>query len=168
MICLTGSHGGGKTTILLSVPTALYMVQSIGLAFGTYFRFNPKRVLAALIINRGSGSTIELILVKTKKILEASERTRPNEMVAVIDELGSATQESAGDKLGRQVLEKLTSRGVSIITATQIQTLAQFAEQRLHAIACKVDRSHQITRGISDGGLDDLCEEMGVTELLRK
>lgn len=167
MICLTGKHGGGKTTSLVSVLAALYMAQSICLAFGTSFRFNPKRVLASLLIERGQGSTIELILAKMKKILEAANRVPSHQMVAVLDELGSATQESAGDELGRQVLQVLADRGVSTVFATQIQSLAEFADRTLKAHTCYLTRNHRIENGISDGGLRDLCKEMGVTKLLK-
>ncbi len=167
MICLTGKHGGGKTTALISVLAALYMAQSVLLAFGDHFRFNPKRVLASLLIERGKGSTVELILKKLKEILLAARRVSPNEMVAVIDELGSATQEVAGDKLGRRVIATLGGRGVSIIFATQIQDLAHFAKSRLNAHACAIDRDHRVMPDtISDGGLDELCDGLGVSRLL--
>ena len=166
MICLTGKHGGGKTTALISMLAALYMAQSLTLAFGTRFRFNPKKALAALLIERGEGSTIELILKKVKNILETAERVPPNQMVAVIDELGSATQENAGDDFGRKVAKRLSDRGVSVIFATQIQSLARFAEEELNAHTCSLTRDHRVEAGISDGGLQELCESTGVAKLL--
>ena len=103
-----------------------------------------------------------------KKILEAAEKVPANQMVAVIDELGSATQEAAGADLGRRVIKKLSERGVSVVFATQIQSLARFAQDELDAHTCSLTRDHRIESGISDGGLDNLCDDMGVTKLLER
>lgn len=168
MIGLTGHHGGGKTETQLSVVVNVFLAQSGLPVFADSFEFNVKRMLAMVFIaQRGTGSTIQQLLLKIANVLEAAKRYKGSEVVVVIDEVGTGTQESSGFELGRDLLLKLNRMGVSVIFSTQITTLAEFAERELDAMCFSFDRTHQIHAGIGDGGLNDLLKTSGVGKLLQ-
>lgn len=71
------------------------MAQSGLLVFGTDFRLNPKSKIGMVFLERGSGSTLELLLRKSKDILEA-RNGEGNGTIFVLDELGTGTQGDRG------------------------------------------------------------------------
>lgn len=167
MIGLTGAHGGGKTETELSIAVNIFLAQSGMLVFARQFRFNVKRVLGLVFIaNRGQGSTSEQLLVKIRNVLEVIERREGREVVVVLDELGTGTQESSGLDLGRDLLHTLSHRGISVVFSTQITSLAQYATANLDALCYQFDRKHQIRSGIGDGGMRDLRRQIGVDKYL--
>lgn len=164
---LNGKHGGGKTATEEALMDALYLAHSGLPVFANQFRFNLKRAIGCVFMERGDGSTVELMLEKMVKVLRRCKRLKGNEVVLVLDELGSATQEGDGTQLGIDYLTKLASMGVSVIFSTQIQALAKYAQDHLGAKCFQFDRQHRITPGIGDGGLAELRAEKGLDRLLR-
>ena len=127
MLGLTGYHGGGKTVTSLAVVTNIFLAQSGLPVFGQGFRLNVKDVLGMMFIERGGGSTCELLLDKIVIILKEIQNVHNSKVVLVLDEVGTGTQEMDGHKLGKDVLSKLSNIGVSVLFSTQIQSLAEFA-----------------------------------------
>lgn len=168
LLGITGRHGGGKTVTELTIPLMLYLAQSGLPIIGRGFRFNVKEVIGAVFIERGDGSTIQILLRKTANILESIKGIPGNKIVLILDELGSATQEASGLELGRDLLEKLHRDGVSVLFSTQITTLAEYACDELGALCFKVDDRHQIQPGIGTGEMGALRKEMRIDDLLWK
>mgnify|MGYP003971012423 FL=1 len=169
MIGLTGEHGGGKTETQISVVVNIFLAQSGLPVFGEYFRFNVKKVLGMVFIaERGKGgSTCEMVLDKIKNVLEGIKGMPGREVVLVLDEVGTGTQEIAGFELGRDLLLKLADQQISVLFSTQITSLAEFAASDLSAMCFKLDDKHRVSEGIGDGGMDRLRKKKGLDKLLR-
>ncbi|MFH1505419.1 MAG: hypothetical protein ABIE94_00305 [archaeon] len=166
MIGFTGYHGGGKSVAELSVTDHIYIVQSGLLAFGTGWVSNPKKMIGLVFIERGDGSTFQLLLQKITNVLLESRHYHPSEVMVILDELGTGTQEASGLDVGKDVLAKLQRMGIPTLFSTQITDLATFAEDELGAQCFKFDRHHGITPGIGDGGAKDLMKRMGLARLV--
>lgn len=164
---LTGYHGGGKTVTSLAVVTNIFLAQSGLPVFGQGFRLNVKDVLGMMFIERGGGSTCELLLDKIVIILKEIQNIHNSKVVLVLDEVGTGTQEMDGHKLGKDVLSKLSDMGVSVLFSTQIQSLAEFARDELGAQCLKVDEKHGLSVGIGTGGMDSLRKRKGLDKLLK-
>lgn len=166
MIGLTGYHGGGKTVTSLSIIDNIFLAQSGLPVFGRGFRLNIKEVLGMVFIERGEGSTCELLLKKIKTVLEGIQGVDGSKIVLVLDELGTGTQEASGLELGRDLLSKLGRSKISVLFSTQITSLAEFASKNLNTQCFKFDANHKITPGIGKGGMEDLRERIGLNKLL--
>ncbi|KKP89953.1 MAG: hypothetical protein UR94_C0032G0002 [Parcubacteria group bacterium GW2011_GWA2_36_10] len=167
MIVLTGHHGGGKSETQISIVANIYLAQSGLPVFGEFFRFNVKKVLGMVFIaQRGQGSTCEMLLGKIRNILKGIKGVDGKQVVLVLDEVGTGTQEMAGLELGRDLLHTLALSGVSVIFSTQIISLAEFARDKLNALCFQMDSEHQVTEGIGDGGMQQLRQRTGVEKLL--
>jgi hypothetical protein len=165
--CYTGWHGGGKTSTAISTAENIVLAQSGLPVFGRGFRLNIKKAIGLVFIDKAANrSTAELLVDKLKRILEGVQKFEGRDVVLVLDELGSATQEDSGLKLGQDVLTHLAKRGVSVIFSTQILELAQFAQNNLGAVCYRFDSKHRIEPGIGDGGMSDLRRRSGLDRLL--
>ena len=167
VVFLTGHNAGGKTVTQESLAEMVYLAQCGLPVFGENVAFNPKEVLAVVFIERGAGSTAELLLRKTRDTLAAVTESDPARTLVVLDELGTGTQELDGDQLARQVLARLHQIGCSVLCSTQIQSLAQHAEEELGALMFQVDRTRAITPGIGRGDVAGLADRVGLTEYLQ-
>ena len=166
IISLTGANGGGKTVTLVELAYAVYMAQSGFPVFGKGFSLNPKKILGMVFIERGEGSTLELVMNKTKKVFEAIQEAPGNECLVLLDELGTGTQEIGGLDLGIKILSSMSSKKVSVLYNTQISELAQFADKNLNGISCKINTEHEISKGIGKGEPEKLADKVGLTEFL--
>ena len=72
----------------LAVVTNIFLAQSGLPVFGQGFRLNVKDVLGMMFIERGSGSTCELLLDKIVKILKEIKHVHNSKVVLVLDEVG--------------------------------------------------------------------------------
>ncbi|MCL5795070.1 MAG: hypothetical protein M1338_01810 [Patescibacteria group bacterium] len=167
VIGLTGCHGGGKTVTALSLVDNIFLAQSGLPIFGRGFQLNPKRCIALVFLERkNGGSTCEILIDKIISVFKGIKDHHGSQVVVILDELGTGTQEGDGDQLGRDVLKKLTKLGVSVIFTTQIQSLALWAHGSLKAQCYKFDDKHKMTPGIGDGGMSDLRKRKGLDRLL--
>lgn len=166
IIGFTGHHGGGKTVAALGVIDNLFLAQSGLPVFGDNFQFNLKSIIGMVFIERGEGSTCEMLVEKIKNILEGIRDTDSGKIVLILDELGSATQENSGYELGRDLLLKLSRQKVSVLFSTQILSLAEYAKSELGAICYKFTPDHEMALGVADGGMNDLRVRYGINELL--
>ena len=167
VVFLTGHNAGGKTVTQESLAEMVYLAQCGLPVFGENIAFNPKEVMAVVFIERGAGSTAELLLRKIKATLEVVTQSDPARTLVVLDELGTGTQEMDGDQLARQVLARLHQIGCSVLCSTQIMSLAQHAEKELGALMFQVDRARTITPGIGRGDVVGLADRVGLTEYLQ-
>jgi len=166
MLGLTGQNAGGKTVTEETIVGKIFMAQSGLPIFGTGFALNPKSQIGLVFLERGEGSTLELMLRKSRAVLEAIEDSDSNGFVIVLDEVGTGTQQMAGLTLGRKLLSKLAESGCSVIFSTQITELAEFAESELNAQCFQFDLDHQISTGIGTGGAELLIEQLEMQDLL--
>jgi hypothetical protein len=167
LIGFTGQNAGGKSATEEAIVNALFLAQSGLPVFGKNFSLNVKRKLGMVFLERGSGSTLELLLRKTKNILESLNGTSKNGVVLVLDEVGTGTQEIDGFAYGKKLLIKLAGAQCSIIFSTQITDLAKYAQENLGAECFSFNLQHEIKPGIGRGGVENLMAEIGVDELLK-
>jgi len=168
LLGLTGFDGGGKTVTSLAIPLATYLAQCGFPVFASQFSLNVKKVLGMVFIERGERSTCEMLVEKLTKVLGEALQHKGNEVILVLDELGSATQEQSGFELGCDVLKTVQQHEISTIFSTQIQDLAQFAQEELGAQCFQLNSQHQIFDGIGDGGMAELRKRSGLDKLLKK
>jgi len=167
MVVFTGKHGGGKTVTSLAIAENIFLAQSGLPVFGRGFRLNPKKILGLVFIERGDGSTAEMLVKKIVNIMKGIRKVDGSQVVLVFDELGAGTQEVSGLTLGQDLLTKLSERnGISIVFNTQITSLAEFAQSKLGARCFQLDANHQILPGIGPGGMDELRDRLGLNRLL--
>lgn len=166
MFVFTGQNAGGKSAAEETIVNAIYMAQSGFPVFGDKFSLNLKTKIGMAFLERGSGSTMEMLLKKTKAILEGLKDAPPNGVVIILDEVGTGTQEGDGLEYGRRLLTKLAEHKCSVITSTQITDLARYARTELNAHCFKFDLNHSIAPGIGTGGIDKLMAEIGLDKML--
>ena len=167
MVGLTGFNGGGKTVTEEALVGNVFLIQSGLPVLGKGdFTLNIKKVFGMVFIERGEGSTCQLLLQKIKNVLEGIKDYEGGEVVLILDEVGTGTQELSGLSLGKDLLTKLSKTRVSTIFSTQITQLAEYAQSKLGAKCFQVDQKHCISPGIGTGGMDQLRKEMGLDKLL--
>ncbi len=176
MVLLTGQNAGGKTVSLETVAYALWLAQSGLPVFAENFSFNVKGVLGLVFMERGEGSTADLLVNKLKKVLEGIGGMDKKSVLLIVDELGSATQEgeresavrkaTGGYGLGSRFLRTVQQHGCSILFSTQIRTLAEYAGNELGASCFSFTLNHAIVPGIGAGDIELLVERSGLEELL--
>jgi hypothetical protein len=165
MIGITGQNSGGKTVTKETYINTIFLAQSGFPIFGKQIRLNTKSTLAMVFMERGHGSTVQLLLEKVNNVLDVALKSPRNSVVAFIDELGTGTQESLGLEKGKLILEKISGTGASVIFSTQITELAKYAESELETLCFKLDLNYKIAAGIGTGGIDDLIEKMELEHL---
>lgn len=168
MFGFTGQNAGGKSVAQQDIASAIYLAQSGLPIFAKNFTLNAKKTLGAVFVERGDSSTAELLLIKTKNILDALENIKENGIFLVLDEIGTGTGEIDGLDYGKQLLKNIADRHVSTIFATQITDLAKFAETNLDATMFKFNLNHEITPGIGTGNLSGLIEKIGLNKYFRE
>ncbi|OGZ27608.1 MAG: hypothetical protein A2365_01940 [Candidatus Nealsonbacteria bacterium RIFOXYB1_FULL_40_15] len=166
MIGLTGQNAGGKSTTMETIVNAVYLAQSGLPVFGKDVSLNVKTRVGMSFLERGSGSTLQLLLAKSKAILEVLDGKEQSGTLLVVDEVGTGTQEVDGLDFGKVFLGKLSGSGCSVIFSTQIIDLAKHAQERLGAQCFTFDLDHRISPGVGRGGIEKLMEQIGMKELL--
>jgi len=145
----------------------IFLAQSGLPVLGRGFRLNPKEILGLVFVERGEGSTAELLVGKILKIMQGIKRAKGSKIVLVFDELGTGTQEASGLKLGKRVLSKLNEReAITVIFNTQIIALAEFAQNNLGAKCLQLDKKHRILPGIGEGKMEEMVQETGLDKFL--
>ncbi len=169
IIAFTGQNAGGKSTAEEAIIDAVFLAQSGFPIFGTGMSLNIKKQIGMVFLERGSGSTCELLLQKSKKLLEALQSdAHPHKTLLILDEIGTGTQEVDGYEVGKLLLKKLSSSGCSVIFSTQITELAKFAKESLGTACFNFDLVHHIAPGIGGGGINKLMQAVGIDRLLRE
>lgn len=166
MVCITGQNAGGKTVTLETVIQAIYMAQSGLPVFGNGVQLNVKDYLGIMHMERGHGSTVDLMLEKIKNMMEAVNRVNGNKIALFLDEVGSATDVEGGFEISRGLLENLKDKGCSVMFVTQIQQLAEHAQDKLGAACCQFDLKHAVRGGIGKGNARNLLKRHGLSYLV--
>ncbi len=165
---LTGRHGGGKTVIEHTLTGNIYLALSGLPVFGERFCLNAKTHLGLVFVEGVEGrSVFQEIGKKTKNIFEAIEGVDGRNVVLVLDEVGSNTQESEGLALGKRILESFNERKVGLVFSTQITDLAEYCQSNLDAKLFFVDKDHKINEGISGGEATEVIQEIGLAKYLK-
>lgn len=123
-------------------------------------------MIGAVTNDTGDGSTATVFVKKTMNLFENIQKVPAHKSLIFIDEIGKGTQESAGLKLGQQILKALSQNGNSVIFNTQIMKLAEHARDNFQAICLKVDDNHQFQPGIGEGLMEELIHEVGLDKYL--
>ncbi|MFH0804969.1 MAG: hypothetical protein V1916_02110, partial [Patescibacteria group bacterium] len=169
MVGLTGAHGGGKTVTEHTIAANIYLAQSGLPVLGEDFQLNPKTHIGLVFIEGVSGRSVcQLLIEKMTKVFQGIEGIPGNQIVLVLDELGSATQAASGMSLAMRVLSQLHQRHVSLLFSTQISEVAEQAEQQFGARCFQVDRQHRLIPGIGDGQMEALVQEAGLGKYIGK
>ncbi|MFA6043004.1 MAG: hypothetical protein WC786_04920 [Patescibacteria group bacterium] len=130
MIGLTGTHGGGKTVTEHTLVANIYLAMSGLPILGQRFRLNCKTHLGMVFIEGVSGQSVcQLLIDKTASVFKAIDKIPGRNVILVLDELGSATQEKDGSRVALLVLKALYERQVSLLFSTQIMDVAVAAEK---------------------------------------
>ncbi len=167
MIGLTGQNMGGKTVTQEALLFTVFDAQSgFPIIGGQEIRLNVKNTIGMVFMERGEGSTVELMLRKTGPVIETALKHPKNGTLVVLDELGSGTQESKGAIIGERILAKLHESGCSVVFSTQIAKLARAAEEKFGAKCFAFDIQHRIRDGIGEGNPELIAEELGLDKLL--
>ncbi len=166
MIGFTGNNAGGKSVTQEAIINAIYMAQSGLPVLGKGFTINVKSALGMVFLERGSGSTAELLLLKSKNILKTLTEIKQNNIFLVLDEIGTGTAEIDGLSYGKRLLERISTFKASVIFSTQIRELAEYAQGSLGAHIIQFDAQHTIKAGIGTGNLSSLIKETGLEEYL--
>lgn len=166
MLALTGQNAGGKTVTMETLIAMVYLAQAGLPIFGTEMHLNPKKTIAMCFIERGEGSTAQLLLMKIKNVLQAIDESTENGILVVMDELGTGTQETAGADLGTMVLRKLASKKCSVIFSSQITSLVQFSQKEFGALPFKFNLAHEIQPGIGQGDINLLVDKLDMRKYL--
>ncbi len=167
IIGLTGQNGGGKTATINEFVYMVFLAQSGLPVFGEGVRLNVKKIIGLVFNTRGSGSQLQNFLAKCKNVLQDISNESSNEVVVLLDELGSGAQNEDGIELGKQILAALNKSGASIIYNTQLPQVAQYSQDQLGAACFKYTLDHQVTPGIGKGGAFALADEVGITQYLK-
>lgn len=164
----TGQNAGGKTTTEEALVNMIYLAQSGLPIFAEDFRLNIKDNIGLVFIERGQGSTFELLIRKIKSIIEfLQSKNNHNHTLIILDELGTGTQGDAGKELGIRVLNEIIKHNCSIIASTQLTGLAIYAQANL-AASCFQFHQYDIEPGIGSGETDLLMKKIGLDALLTK
>ncbi len=166
IVGLTGRHGGGKTVAGKTILESVYLAQSGLPVFAESFTTDIKTVLGAVTNDEGEGSTATVFVKKVMNLMEQINLVPVNESLIFIDEIGKGTQQNSGIKLGKAILTTLSKGGNSVLFNTQILELAEYAEEHLNAVCYKVDKDHNFVKGIGEGEIMALVEEVGLDKYL--
>lgn len=166
MIALTGANGGGKTSAKLSITDNIFLAQSGLPVFGERFALTIKKTLGLVFVDKGEGSTCQRLFIKIQNILEHLEQNDGEDVLVILDELGTGTAECDVIDLGKKILNKLFNSNASVIFSTQIRTLAEHARDKLQAKCCHFNRQHKLSEGIGKADPKGLADELGLSKLL--
>lgn len=166
IIGLTGQNAGGKSVTLETIIGAVYLAQSGLPVFGENVRMNVKDVIGMVFIERGRGSTVDLLLEKLGRMEKAVRTEKDNKIVLFIDELGSATDLEGGFDIGKGLLREFKLGGCSMMFSTQLPPLAEYVVEELGGAIYQFDLDHRITPGIGRGGAKNLLKRHGLEHIL--
>ncbi len=168
IIGLTGRHGGGKTVTEHTIAGNVYLAQSGLPILGEKFHLNPKTHMGMVFIEGIVGqSVVQVLLRKINNIFKGIYKVPGGNILLVLDELGSATQQEDGMDLAMDILEAVYRRKISLIFSTQILNVAEQAEKRFNTKCFKVDAKHHLQPGIAGGDLKALIKKSKLKKYLK-
>lgn len=166
MVAITGQNGGGKTVVETELIHTMYLAHMGLPVFAEHFTMNAKEIIAMVFVEKGEGSMLQLIMEKLKIVAEAVEKNPNNKIVVIIDELLTGTQEGDGYDIGREYLKMLSNKKCSVMFATQITQLAEYAKRDLGALCYYFKSDGSMGEGIGKGNARVLAEEVGLDKFL--
>jgi len=167
MVALTGENAAGKSVTELSLTDNIWLAQSGLPVFGNSFSLTVKDAIGLVFVERGDGSTCQLLMIKITKILKYLKGNRDSDTLIILDELGGNTSEGDFIALGKRILRSLHVSSASVIFSTQIRILAEYARDDLGTRCLQIERgSRQILAGIGDANPGGLADEVGLTAFL--
>jgi DNA mismatch repair protein MutS2 len=153
-LVISGSNGGGKTTVLKSFGLASVLAK-LGIPFITKSSGSELRIdfFDKILINIGDyqdltnhQSTYTAQLTRYVDILEQVSTNKDQSFLVLLDELGSGTEEQAGGAIGQAVLEQLLEHDNCKIVATThsplLKTLS-FVSDRIDCASVLLSRRNQ-------------------------
>lgn len=172
MLNLTGRNGSGKTTVLLAVLDLCLMAQAGLPVFAESAKLSVKRYFLLSFLERVSDdSTFKAKLRKDMEVVSKIKKLLPpqrKDVLAIVDELGSATTEGSVMSVVKPFSEWLSQAGVSAILSNQIPELSQYMADELGVKNFKITSGFALEEGIGEGEPDEVAKEMGFFDLLEK
>jgi len=166
MLAFTGQNASGKTVAEEAIVHEIFCAQSGFPTFGKKVALNPKSKIGMVLLERGDGSTVQLMVEKMARVLRSIRESAQNGSVVVLDEVGTGTNSTAGMAIGQKFLQAFAKEGCSMVFSTQIPELAHHAEANFKAICYNFEFDHTISPGIGTSDADRLIARLGVDKLL--
>lgn len=137
LLLVTGPNAGGKTVLMKSVGLAALMAAS-GLFVAVQAGSSPRLPLfRQLLIDIGDEQSIEASLstyaahlVKLRQIATGAAE----DVLVLIDEMGSGTDPAEGAALSQAILEEVLKRGSLGLVTTHLAPLKVFASEQPHVL----------------------------------
>jgi len=165
-VLLMGDHGGGKTVCCKTILHAILLAQMGLPVFGEGMRWSMRKTLGIALLGRREGiSTMQEMGTKLAKMLRAISEVPKEQLLLIMDEMGSGTSETNGFELSKRVLGAVARSGVDVLSTTQSARIAEELS-RYGAVCYRINREHRITSGIGEADLKTLLVETGVADAL--
>ncbi|MBD3360063.1 MAG: hypothetical protein GF365_05165, partial [Candidatus Buchananbacteria bacterium] len=165
MLNLTGRNGSGKTTILLAILDLCLMAQCGLPVFAESAKLSIKRYFLLSFLERVSDdSTFKAKLRKDMEVVTKIKKLLPPQrenVLAIVDELGSATTEGSVMSVVKPFATWLNQAGVSAVLSTQIPELSYYMAEQLGVKNFKITSGFTLEEGIGEGEPDEVAKEMG-------
>lgn len=152
-LVISGSNGGGKTTVLKSFGLAIILAK-LGIPIFTKSSDAALRIdfFDKILVNIGDyqnlinhQSTYTAQLSRYVDVLEHVSTNKNQSFLVLLDELGSGTEEQAGGAIGQAILEQLLEYDNCKIVATThsplLKTLS-FVSDRIDCASVLLSRRH--------------------------
>jgi len=170
MLNLTGRNGSGKSTLLLTVLDLCLMAQCGLPVFAQKVRLSVKKYFLLSFLERVSDDSTfkaklrkDMSVITTIKRLESEDR---KDVLAIVDELGSATTQESVISVIKPFADWLSKTGVSAILSTQIPEFSHYMADNLNVKNFKINSDFAVEEGIGEGEPEAVAKEMGFFELL--
>jgi len=168
IVVLTGDHGGGKTVACIALAHLIWLAQTGLPVFGTGVQWNVKKTIGLSLLDRTQGkSTMQSMASKIKNMIDQISSVEKTDIVLIMDEVGTGTQEGNGIILANRIISSLETCGVNLFCTTQITDLAQSIKDK-GGTAYVIDNQHNITPGVGGADIDHLMDKSGLTTSLDK
>ena len=162
IISFTGQNAGGKSTTMEALIAAIYLAQSGLPVFGSKLSLNVKKIIGMVFLERGSRSTLQLLLEKYKSLLVSLDKCDRNGIVLFLDQVGTGTQEVGGLGFAKSYCKNFGRRECSVVFCTRITDWRKMQKTSSNAECFQFNLQHQISRGIGLGGIDKLMKKIGL------
>jgi DNA mismatch repair ATPase MutS len=175
IVNLTGKNGSGKTTLLIAALDATIMAMSGLPVPADSMKLPPIKTVLLSFLDRASGKST--YYAKTEKdamvadIINKTPLSERGEILAIIDELGSATTQSSVMSVVIPTTKWLSAQKVKVVMSTQITELSEYIGKELKGKNLIIKKEEEgkvckITEGIGEGEPMEIAKETKLWEII--